>query len=123
MMARGLTADQALNITESIIERHIKREGYELGPLRMADVRNRIRYLVENWETITKRPAAIAVEDWPDIAEEAIAQSFACEAARAIQWNIRLAVLIAHHVLEEVNAHTEAAALLEAAKRMGDFSN
>lgn len=91
-----------------------------LGPLREADIRSRVRYMVEHWQEIKGHPAETAPEDWPEIADEAIAQSFACEAAAAVRWDVRLTILIAHHTLRESNCHTEARALREAARKMGE---
>lgn len=100
----------------SIVKLVDERYG-NIGPLRRNDVRHRIEYLVANWRNLTGRPAL--VEDMAAIADEAVTQSFAYEASRAIGWDVRIAVMIAFKLLEDVNAHTEAGALLEAARKMG----
>lgn len=90
------------------------------GRLRRLDIRRRIQYMVENFRQIKGRPAL--PEDGYDIALEAVAQSYATEIAYEIGWDVKVAVLIAFRLLEEVNAHTEAAALMEAAKKMGTWT-
>ena len=89
------------------------------GPLREADIRSRIRYLVANWERLTGQPLHRAEASWREIVEEAIAQSFGTEAAKAVGWDVRLTIRIAAQLLEESNCHTERAALIEAARKMG----
>jgi hypothetical protein len=116
-VAAPVSREVAERVASEIFDRHVR--AHSLGPLRAADVRRRIAHMVENWEEIAGRPAAVAWEDWPRIAEQAVAQSFGCEAAQAVGWDLRMAVLIAHALLEDVNCHTEAAALLEAARKQG----
>ena len=106
-------------IAWDILERWKAARQPNLGPLREADVRARIRYIVENWERLSGKPYERAIESWREIGDEAVAQSFGREAAVAIGWDVNLAVKIAAKLLEEVNCHTERAALIEAARRMG----
>ena len=90
------------------------------GRLRRADIDRRMAYMVENFHRIKGRPAL--PDDCYDIALEAVAQSYASEIAYELHWDVKVAVLIAFRLLEEVNAHTEAAALMEAAKKMGTWT-
>ena len=116
-MVPSVSRDAAESLAGQVFDQYVG--AHSLGPLRAADVRRRIAYMVENWQEIAGRPAAVAWEDWPRIAEQAVAQSFGCEAAQAVGWDLRMAVLIAHALLEDVNCHAEAAALLEAARKQG----
>ena len=100
------------------MDRFVRGRDYNLGPLRNDDVRHRVAYIVEHWQQITGRKLPASAE-WPDIADEAIAASFADEAAAGVQWNLRLGVLIALRLLEKVNAHDVAAKLREIAQAGG----
>ena len=115
MTREDMVHDIALDIWENWKACH----ECNFGPLREADIRSRIRYIVRNWEQIKGLPMLTAADHWQEIAEEAIAQSFAVEIATAIGWEVRLTVLVAARLLEESNCHTEARVLLETAQRMG----
>ena len=115
---RGSAVNTATeHLVEFVEEQFIKAWDNGMGRLRRTDIRRRIKHLIAVWPRLVGRPAT--PDDAADIAIEAVAQSYAAEIGPALGWDCRLAVHVAFAILEEVNCHTEAAALKEAAKKMG----
>jgi hypothetical protein len=124
MAARTAEDLYVYELTNWIMDHEVANMLEGAGRLRLADIRQRVGYIVESWPKLHDeqgrpygRPAT--ERDGYAIALEAVAQSYGTEAASETGWDCAVAVHIAFSLLGDANCHIEAAALREAATRMG----